>query len=145
MTTLEPGTPQHPRTPRAAAGRRRTCRCSNVVFGPSPLCKSGDAEDWQPAATTIAKAEKLGADAIGKCVMCPVRAECLELEMRTATFNPRNQRIRAGLVGGVLRQMHTRWLAGESVLDLLWPAPVEELTLVVVPVADGNPAVMLQA
>jgi hypothetical protein len=68
---------------------------------------------------------------------CPVRAYCLELEMRDGKLGGyRDQRIRAGFTGEELRAMRPRWLNGESVLDLLWPVPPEQ---------DQSAATRLQA
>lgn len=94
-----------------------------LVTGPSSGCASTSTPDrWDPAATTSGRARREAAAAIWACVRCPVRAACLEREMRHPNLGPsRQQQIRAGLTGGELRAMRKRWLAGVSVLDLLWP------------------------
>lgn len=138
----DPAGPSHPRVPRprraaqATASKtppapdRRSAPASlpsvdleALVSGPLSRCASSPTPDaWEPEATTIAKARRVGEDAIGACGWCPVRAECLEREMRAGVLGTdRDQRIRAGFTGGELRQMRALWLAGTSVLDLLWP------------------------
>lgn len=94
-----------------------------LVAGPRSGCRATSSPDrWDPQATTITRARQVGRAAIQICRSCPVRAHCMEREMRRGDLGPdRQQQIRAGFAGGELRLLRQQWLAGVSVLDLLWP------------------------
>ena len=75
-----------------------------------------DPDDWFPVTRDVAKARDQAAHAIGVCVRCPVRPDCLGLSLRHA-FGAGPHGVWGGLVEEERRAVRRRWLAGTSVTE----------------------------
>jgi hypothetical protein len=90
----------------------------------SPLARCAvtalDPDEWFPLATTATAARAEAACALALCVVCPVRAECLELSLRHWRAVGRYG-IWGGLVEAERAAVRREWLAGAEVTTLLEP------------------------
>jgi hypothetical protein len=90
----------------------------------SPLARCAvtaiDPDEWFPVATTATAARAEAARALALCVVCPVRAECLELSLRHWRAVGRYG-IWGGLVEAERAAVRREWLAGAEVTTLLEP------------------------
>jgi hypothetical protein len=90
----------------------------------SPLARCAvtaiDPDEWFPVATTAKAARAEAKRALALCVVCPVRAECLELSLRHWRAIGRHG-IWGGLVEAERAAVRREWLAGTEVTTLLEP------------------------
>jgi Transcription factor WhiB len=95
---------------------------SGCVMSPLARCAvtAIDPDEWFPVATTVAAARAEAAHALALCVVCPVRAECLELSLRHWRAVGRYG-IWGGLVEAERAAVRREWLAGTEVTTLLEP------------------------
>jgi hypothetical protein len=95
---------------------------SGCVMSPLARCAvtAIDPDEWFPVATTATAARAEAARALALCVVCPVRAECLELSLRHWRAVGRYG-IWGGLVEAERAAVRREWLAGTEVTTLLEP------------------------
>jgi hypothetical protein len=90
----------------------------------SPLARCAvtaiDPDEWFPVATTAKAARAEAAHALALCMVCPVRAECLELSLRHWHAVGRHG-VWGGLVETERAAVRREWLAGTEVTTLLEP------------------------
>jgi hypothetical protein len=102
---------------------------SGCVMSPLARCAMTaiDPDEWFPVATTARAARAEAAHALALCMVCPVRAECLELSLRHWDAVGRYG-IWGGLVEAERAAFRREWLAGTEVTMLLEPVmPSSEL------------------
>ena len=80
-----------------------------------------DPDEWFPLAAKPARARAEAARALAVCAACPVRAECLELSLRTWSGAGQHG-IWGGLVEADRNSLRQEWLRGAPVTVLL-PRP----------------------
>jgi hypothetical protein len=90
-------------------------RCTDGTVNP---------DEWFPVATKSACARSEAARALELCSVCPVRAECLELSMRTWHAGGQHG-IWGGFVATDRAAARGPWLAGVPVAVLLATTPEE--------------------
>ena len=81
-----------------------------------------DPDEWFPIAAKPARARAEAARALAVCAACPVRAECLELSLRTWSGAGQHG-IWGGLVEADRNSLRQEWLRGAPVTVLLFPRP----------------------
>jgi hypothetical protein len=92
----------------------------NFVASPLVGCAGTtlDPDEWFPIAAKPARARAEAARALAVCAACPVRAECLELSLRT--WGGAGQHgIWGGLVEADRNSLRQEWLCGAPVTMLL--------------------------
>src|ERR1700691_4531945 len=117
MTSRPPGVRRDPHdlTDSELADRvYRRARCAG-----SPV----DPDVWFPVTHDVAKARDQAAQAIAVCACCPVRPDCLELSLRSASGIGAHG-VWGGRVEEERRSIRRRWLAGTSVTEFLQDQPV---------------------
>jgi WhiB family redox-sensing transcriptional regulator len=81
-----------------------------------------DPDDWFPVTQDATSARDQAARAIAVCASCPVRPDCLELSLRSASGIGAHG-VWGGLVEEERRSVRCRWLAGASVTEFLQDHP----------------------
>jgi hypothetical protein len=96
----------------------------NFVASPLAGCAGTtlDPDEWFPIAAKPARARAEAARALAVCAACPVRAECLELSLRTWSGAGQHG-IWGGLVEADRSSLRQEWLRGAPVTVLLPPSP----------------------
>jgi hypothetical protein len=118
-----PGPAQQPGRPERVKPASLTDeQLTGCVMSPLARCSvtAIDPDEWFPVATTAAAARAEAARALALCVVCPVRAECLELSLRDWRAVGRHG-IWGGLVEAERAAVRREWLAGTEVTTLLEP------------------------
>lgn len=112
--------PAQPADVRAGPGGWTMAELSATVMSPLARCAGSalDPDDWYPIAAKSARARCEAARALALCQVCPVRAECLELSMRTWDAGG-EYGIWGGLVEADRAGARARWLAGTPATALL--------------------------
>ena len=96
----------------------------NFVASPLAGCAGTtlDPDEWFPIAAKPARARAEAARALAVCAACPVRAECLELSLRTWSGAGQHG-IWGGLVEADRNSLRQEWLRGAPVTVLPSPQP----------------------
>ena len=92
----------------------------NFVASPLVGCAGTtlDPDEWFPIAAKPARARAEAARALAVCATCPVRAECLELSLRTWSGAGQHG-IWGGLVEAERNSLRREWLRGAPAAALL--------------------------
>ena len=92
----------------------------NFVASPLAGCAGTalDPDEWYPIAAKAERARAEATQALAVCTACPVRAECLELSLRTWSGAGQHG-IWGGLVEADRNTLRREWLRGASVTALL--------------------------
>jgi WhiB family redox-sensing transcriptional regulator len=92
----------------------------NFVTSPLAACAGTalDPDEWFPIAAKAARARAEANRALGVCATCPVRAECLELSLRTWSGAGQHG-IWGGLVEADRNALRREWTGGVPVTALL--------------------------
>jgi len=92
----------------------------NYVASPLAGCAGTalDPDEWYPIAAKAGRARAEAARALAVCTACPVRAECLELSLRTWSGAGQHG-IWGGLVEADRNSLRREWLRGAPVTALL--------------------------
>ena len=94
----------------------------NFVTSPLAGCAGAalDPDEWYPIAAKAARARTEATRALAVCAGCPVRAECLELSLRTWSGAGQHG-IWGGLVEADRNALRREWTGGVPVAALLAP------------------------
>jgi WhiB family redox-sensing transcriptional regulator len=91
----------------------------NFVASPLAGCAGTlEPDEWYPIAAKPARARAEAARALAVCAACPVRAECLELSLRTWSGAGQHG-IWGGLVEADRNSLRREWLRGAPITALL--------------------------
>jgi WhiB family redox-sensing transcriptional regulator len=92
----------------------------NFVASPLAGCAGTalDPDEWYPIAAKAARARAEATRALAVCAACPVRAECLELSLRTWSGAGQHG-IWGGLVEADRHALRREWMGGVAVTALL--------------------------
>jgi hypothetical protein len=91
----------------------------NFVASPLAGCAgTREPDEWYPIAAKPARARVEAARALAVCAACPVRAECLELSLRTWSGAGQHG-VWGGLVEADRNSLRREWLRGAPVTALL--------------------------